>query len=597
MEEQEKERKLRWRDLRTMLGPSFQGTGWSYFLSLFLILVAAGAQAAEPVIYGKIIDEVIAIASQDSQGIFHLLLPLVGIWAGAVLVEGLAKELSKTFSWRGAHHMLRDFTKRSFARVLSWDPERFGRVALGALSKRLDRAWDAAWTFSSRTLTDVVPTIVGFVVFLGVGLYLDWRMAIVSLAGVPLLAGLTLFAYRYADSRQDQLNEAWEEASRKLSEAIQSILPIKAFNGEQMILHDHMRHMAVVTERQEALNWIWTALDIANNVVRLVARMAVVIVGLWFIQQGTLSVGTLITFLGMVGYILAPFDYLLADILRRAGEIRSAFARLGEDWKIENRLLDPVRPKHLKNLQGELTFDHVVVRYNKAHKDTLKDISLRVRAGTSLAIVGPSGSGKSTFVKLINRFLDPAEGRVLLDGVDLRELKIADIRHAVGLVQQETVLLNETVANNIKFAKPSAKRSDIIAAAKKAQAHEFITKMKHGYDTVVGERGARLSGGERQRIALARIFLADPPILILDESTSALDSETEHKLQIALRSAMQHRTTIIIAHRLSTVYMADQIAVIEDGKLVELGTHTDLIREGGMYERLWRLQSGGYLPD
>ncbi len=442
-----------------------------------------------------------------------------------------------------------------------------------------------------------MPTVVGFVVFLGVGLYLDWRMAIVSLAGVPLLAGLTLFAYRYADSRQDQLNEAWEEASRKLSEAIQSILPIKAFNGEQMILNDHMRHMAIVTERQEALNWIWTALDIANNVVRLVARMAVVIVGLLLIQQGTLSVGTLITFLGMVGYILAPFDYLLADILRRAGEVRSAFARLGEDWKVENRLLDPVRSKHVKTLRGELTFDHIVVRYSGAHKDTLKDISLRVRAGSSLAIVGPSGSGKSTFVKLINRFLDPTQGRVLLDGIDVRELKISDVRHAVGLVQQETVLLNETVANNIKFAKPSAKRQEIIAAAKKAQAHEFITKMKYGYDTVVGERGARLSGGERQRIALARIFLADPPILILDESTSALDSETEHKLQIALRTAMQDRTTIVIAHRLSTVYMADQIAVIEDGKLVELGTHTDLIREGGMYERLWRLQSGGYLPD
>ena len=589
--------KLRWRDFRAILGPSFRGTMGAYAASLFLIFVAAGAQAAEPVIYGKIIDAVIAISQEGASRIFHLLLPLVGLWASAVLVGGLAQELSQTLSWKGAHQVLKDFTRRSFAKVLSWDPERFGRVSLGALSKRLDRAWDAAWTFASRTLTDVVPTVITFFVFLGVGLYLDWRMALVSLAGVPLLSFLTLGAYRYADRKQDELNEAWEEASRKLTEAIQGILPIKAFNGEQLILAEHAKHMETVTARQEALNWVWTSLELANNVVRLVARMVVVIVGLWFIQNGTLSVGTLVTFLGMVSYILAPFDFLLADVMRRAGETRSAFTRLAEDWRAENRIADPEHPKRLREVRGELEFENVSVRYQGGKKDTISNVSLHVRAGTSLAIVGPSGSGKSTFVKLVNRFLDPSEGRVLLDGVDLRDLSVSDVRHGVGVVQQETVLFNESIAANIRFAKPGAKRSEIIAAAKKAQAHDFITRLKDGYDTVVGERGARLSGGERQRIALARVFLADPPILILDESTSALDSETEHKLQIALRSAMQNRTTIIIAHRLSTVYMADQIAVIENGKLAELGTHTDLIREGGMYERLWRLQSGGYLPD
>lgn len=595
--EDEKEKKLGWHEFRAILGPSFQGTGIYYLFSLFLIVVSALALAVEPIIYGRIVDVVISIAQADTSNIFHQLLPLVGLWAAAALLGSLSKELSQTMSWKGAHQVLKDFTKRSFEKILSWDPERFSRVSLGALAKRLDRAWDASWTFSARTLTDIVPTAITFVIFLVVGLILDWRMGLISLVGVPILSSITYVAYRYADSNQDKLNEAWEETARKLSESVQSILPIKAFVGEKSTLQEHVRHMDVITARQEALNWVWTALELANGVVRLIARMAVVVSGLWFIQNGSLSVGTLVTFLGMVSYILAPFDFLMIDIMRRVTEIRSTFARVSEEWFVENRIVDTPNAKPLKKVIGDLAFEHVSVAYHGMKKPVVNDISLRVRAGTSLAIVGASGSGKSTFVRLINRFLDPSEGRVLLDGTEINQFRIADVRRAVGVVQQETVLFNDTIANNVRFARPGATRAEIITACKKAQAHEFIMRLKDGYDTLVGERGNRMSGGERQRIALARIFLADTPILILDESTSALDSETEHKLQIALRSAMEDRTTVIIAHRLSTVYMADQIAVFDQGKLVELGTHTDLIREGGMYERLWRLQSGGYLPD
>jgi ABC-type multidrug transport system fused ATPase/permease subunit len=416
--------------------------------------------------------------TQDGTGnIFALMLPLVGLWAGAALLGSLTKELSQTMSWKGAHTVLKDFTRRSLEKVVSWDPERFGRVSLGALAKRLDRAWDASWTFSARTLTDVVPTAITFVVFLVVGLYLDWRMALVSLAGIPVLCALTLIAYRFADAKQDQLNESWEDAARKLNETIQGILPIKAFVGEAAVVTDHARHMQAVTARQEALNWVWTSLELANTVVRLAVRMAVVIVGLWFIDQGTLTVGTLITFLGMV-------TYMLADVMRRIGEIRSAFGRLSGDWFKPNLIANKPEAKRLRNVAGELEFEHVSVRYHAAKHETVSDISVHVRAGTSLALVGASGSGKSTFVRLINRFLDPSQGRVLLDGHDLRDVRIEDIRRAVGVVQQETVLFNDTILSNVRFARPGASRSDIIAACKKAQAHEFIQRMKDGYDTV-----------------------------------------------------------------------------------------------------------------
>jgi ABC-type multidrug transport system fused ATPase/permease subunit len=439
--------------------------------------------------------------------------------------------------------------------------------------------------------------MITFVVFFGVGLWLDWRMTLISLATVPILFLLTFFAYQWADKRQEQLNEAWEDVSRKLYEIVANIVPIKSFVAERRMLREYTSLIDVGLKRQTKLNTVWTTLDFLNSATRFVARFFTLAAGIWFISQGSLSLGTLVAFLGMMGYILAPFDYLLADILRRTSETKNAFSRLKDDWYAERRVAEIARPKHFKNLKGELAFDKVSYRYKGSSNDVLSNISLHVPAGTSLAIVGPSGGGKSTLVRMINRFLDPTSGSISLDGINVKDADIEELRRSVGVVHQDTVMFNESILENIKFAKPSANKEDVIAACKKAQAHEFISKMTEGYDTVVGERGVRLSGGERQRLALARVFLADPPILILDESTSALDSETEAKLQAALSSAMKGRTTVIIAHRLSTVYLAEQIAVIEQGKLVELGTHDELLAEGGLYEKLWRLQSGGYLPE
>jgi ABC-type multidrug transport system fused ATPase/permease subunit len=422
-------------------------------------------------------------------------------------------------------------------------------------------------------------------------------MTLISLATVPILLGLTIFAYRWADKRQEDLNEAWEEVSRKLYEIVANIVPIKSFVAERRMLREYTTLVDVGLVRQTRLNTVWTVLEFMNSSTRFIGRLLTLLAGIWFISEGTLSLGALVAFLGMMTYILAPFDYLLADILRRTSETKNAFARLKDDWYAERKVAEIARPIHLKDLKGELVFDKVSYRYKGSNNDVLSNVSLHVKAGTSLAIVGPSGGGKSTLVRMINRFLDPTAGALFLDGVNVKDADIEELRRSVGVVHQDTVMFNESILENIKFAKPSASKDDVISACKKAQAHEFITRMTNGYDTIVGERGARLSGGERQRLALARVFLADAPILILDESTSALDSETEAKLQTALTSAMKGRTTVIIAHRLSTVYMAEQIAVIEKGSVVELGTHDELLAEGGLYEKLWRLQSGGYLPE
>lgn len=589
-----KEERLSWRKLWLMVRVPFRGGRMLYVAIVLCIVVASAAQVAEPVMAGRIIDNLIA---HSGDGLFYQVLPLVGLWALAYLVSISFSQVGTWLSWRAGHRVSNAFMSEALDRVLGWDPQRFVDTSPGVVAKQLDKAWDAGFNLFGRMLTDVGPIFLTSLAVFGTGLWLDWRMTLVSLVSVPFAVILTFLVYRRTNKQQDALSEAWEALSRRVTETIGSIVPIKAFAQEDVIgrkQHDAIKN---VSTRQLRLNVAWAWLGFGNGAMRIVSRLAVLSAGAYFITQGTLSIGVLLTFISMLNYLLAPFDYTLADIMRRMSEIRSAFSRLAPGWFRQNQIVDVAHPVALKRVDGEITFDRVSFRYPAKGSDALKNLNFTVPAGSSLALVGPSGSGKSTLVRFINRFLDPTKGRVLLDGVDVRQLRLRDLRHHVGVVQQDTVLFNESVLENIRFAKPKAKKADVIVACKRAQAHEFIMALPKGYDTLVGERGVKLSGGERQRLALARVFLAEPPILILDESTSALDSETEHKLQIALADVMKGRTTIIIAHRLSTVYMANRILVLNNGKIVESGTHNQLRSAGGMYDRLWRLQSGGYLPN
>ncbi len=593
MSEDEEKHRLTWREFWVILGPSMKKyVGRYVFVSAFIV-IASLAQVAEPIIYGKIIDVIFA----GGNDMFSAILPLVGVWAGAFLLSIGLSQSAQLLGWWIGNHASNDFMHRALRKILFWDADRFGRSSSGAISKRLDKAWEKSFDVSGRMLSDVLPSLVTFACVLSAGLFLDWRMTLAALATVPVAAFLTFRVYLRTEDKQSKLGESWEELSSSIHETLQNIFPIKIFSGERRIEKQQITAIDTVTVRQNALNYLWAFLAAGNGVVRLSSRIIVLVVGVWFIADGSLTVGKMVTFLGMLNYILAPFDYLLADVMRRMGEARAAFARLAKDWFEENTIVEVAHPKRLKNVRGDVAFSDVRYRYPGKKQEAIQKTNLTIPAGTSLALVGRSGSGKSTFVKFLNRFLDPASGRVTIDGIDVKTVNMEDLRRAVGIVQQDTVLFNDTILNNIRFAQPKATKDEVIVACKKAQAHEFILNLPKKYDTVVGERGVRLSGGERQRISLARVFLSNPPILVLDESTSALDSETESKVQEALREVMKGRTTIVIAHRLSTVYMADTIVVLDGGKIVEKGTHDELLRKGGMYDKLWKLQSGGYLPE
>lgn len=595
---QKTEERLPLRSIWKSIRPAFSGTGFRYFGITIFLAIASFGSIAEPLLYGRVIDTVVRAVNENLLGtLWAALVPLLLLWICINVVGSASREVANVIAWKTADGVWARFWKVTLEKVLWWDPQRFTTIPSGGLAKQLDNAGSATWRLAGLSFQQIFPIFFGAISFFVVGIFLDWRMTIASLAGIPLLFFMSFIAQRSVEKKQDAMNEAWEDFLQKFVEIIGNIVPIKSFAAESRMAKLHLALGQEAMLRQTKVNRLWATLAFSTSFARFFGRFVLLGTGLYFISQGTLSLGTLVTFMGMLDIVLAPFEHMLSELMRKVSETRSAFARVYPEFTKKNTILEKENAKSLKKVKGEIRIEKLSFHYPGKKEDALKEVSLTIPAGSSLALVGPSGSGKSTLVRFLNRFLDPISGKVYLDGKDIRDIRLADLRKAIGFVHQESVLFNESIFENMRFVKPNATRTEIVEACKKAQAHEFIERLPDGYETIVGERGVRLSGGERQRLAIARVFLANQPILILDESTSALDSETEVKVQRALQNAMEGRTTIIIAHRLSTIYMADAIAVMERGRIKELGTHQELLNDGGLYERLWKMQSGGYLSE
>jgi subfamily B ATP-binding cassette protein MsbA len=427
-------------------------------------------------------------------------------------------------------------------------------------------------------------TIIGL---LGWLLYMDWRLTLFAFAVAPLIVGLMQVTSKRFRRYSQRLQRSMGDVTRVAKEALESHRVIKAFNAqpqeaalfEGVNEHNRASYMKLITVKA-----------VANPVVQMIASFglaAVMYVAIHQVLDRGISLGEFTSFLTALLLLTAPLRRLVGIVgpLQQgiaAGE--SVFEILDTPGEGEGG------PRELDHARGEVEYRDVSFLYSADKGQVLKGVSFVARPGETIAIVGRSGSGKSTLVSLLPRFYDAAEGQVLLDGLDVREYRLRDLRAQVSLVSQDVMLVDDSIRNNIAFSTPDAGPAAVEAAARAAHVMEFAADLPDGLDTRVGERGTLLSGGQRQRVSIARALLKDAPVLILDEATSALDTESERAIQQALNELLRDRTTLVIAHRLSTIENADRILVMDDGRLVESGTHGELLARGGVYAALHRMQ-------
>lgn len=599
--------------------------GWHIAGMLLVILTTTGLSMLSPLILRDLIDR--TIPSRDLTRLAWLALALLIIPS----LQGGLSVLQRRLNARVGEGVIYDLRVALYAGLQRMSLRFFTNTKVGELMSRLNNDVVGAQNAISNTFVSIITNLIQAIVVLIIMLTLEWRLTIISMIVMPLF----IFASnKMADRLRDIAHQGMEanaQMNAMMNETLNigGALLVKLFGRRQLEisrLADRAKKVADLGVKRS-----YTGSMFISIMMLLSAVGTALVYGLggYFVITGSFTVGTIVAFGSYLGFLYSSLQNLSNAPVEFATSIVS-FERVFEVVDLPVDIPEISQPIQLNKMEGGLVFEDVTFKYeagdeyllsevrrygsmdavtavfsgttpaveteeeepthHQARGNALEHVSFRVEPGQLVALVGPSGAGKTTLTYLIPRLYDPTEGRIMLDGRDLRDLSLDSLSKQIGMVTQETYLFHDTIRTNLVYAKLDASQADLEAACRTANIHDFIANLPDGYDTITGERGYRLSGGEKQRIALARVLLKDPRILVLDEATSSLDSESEALIQEAMKTVMARRTSIVIAHRLSTILAADQILVVDRGQVVERGTHPELLAQGGVYTHLYNTQ-------
>jgi ATP-binding cassette, subfamily B, bacterial len=563
----------------------YQGQLLAGFL---LTLAATAATLVPPYLTMPLMDDIL-IPYQNGKPIDTGLVALYlgGLLGAALLAWGLG--WIKTYILATVSERIgRDLRTATFDHLLNLSLEYFGGKRTGDLMARIGSETDRLNIFISLHLLDFATDVLMITMTSVILFSINPWLALVTLLPLPIIAWLIHVVREKLRTGFEKVDRVWAEVTNVLADVIPGIRVVKAFAQEKREagrFHEANMHNLALNDR---LNKTWSLFTPTVTLLTEIGLLVVWAFGIWQVSHDQITVGVLTAFLAYISRFYTRLDSM-SRIVSATQKAAAGAKRIFDILDHVSSVPEPVNPVHLDKVSGRIQVRDAGFRYG--NRAVIRGVDLDIQPGEMIGLVGHSGSGKSTMVNLICRFYDVSEGSIRIDGVDIRSVPVAEYRRHIGLVLQEPFLFFGTIAENIAYGNPDATREEIIAAARAAHAHEFILRLPHGYDSLVGERGQGLSGGERQRISIARALLIDPKILILDEATSSVDTETEKEIQKALDNLVRGRTTIAIAHRLSTLRKADRLVVMDRGVVVETGSHDQLMAREGHYYRLYQAQA------
>ena len=564
---------------------------WKIFITISIGILKFGIPLLLPLILKYVLDDIIAVETMTNDEKITQLLWVMGIAFVIFFVLRPPIEYARQYlaQWVG-NTILFDIRDKLFSHIQRLSLKYYSKTKSGEIISRVINDVEQTKDFVMTGLMNIWLDLITILIALIIMLTMDIPLTLVAIALFPFFGFAIKFFYSRLRKLTRERSQKLAEVQGHLHERIQGVPVTRSFALEDYEQEQfEVRNRSFLNKALEHTDWNAKTFAVTNTITDL-APLLVIGFAAYQVINVNVTIGTMVAFVGFMDRVYSPLRRLVNSstvLVQSVASIDRVFEFLNEKYDIT----DKPDAEELDRVEGTVEFENVAFKYDEKELQILNGINLKVEKGETVAFVGMSGGGKSTLISLIPRFYDVTGGTIRVDGIDIRDVKARSLRNNIGMVLQDNILFSESIAMNIRMGNPYATDEEVVEAAKAANAHDFIMSLPYGYDTLVGERGVKLSGGQKQRVAIARVFLKNPPILIFDEATSALDLESEHLIQETMEKLAAERTTFIVAHRLATITHADTIVVIENGEIVEKGSHEELMKKQGSYYNLYEIQN------